>query len=91
MPNIDDIVGSIDRALWRVRDRQINNITPFTYRDGLTYLEVLENIRRAVLETIEYVVKFGADQDKILKNLNDVVLNFITEVEKTHGEWNWKL
>ena len=88
MPNVDDIVGSIDRALWRVRDRQINNITPFTYRDGLTYLEVLENIRRAVLETIEYVAKFGADQDKILKNLNDVVSNFITEVEKTHGEWN---
>ena len=88
MADINDIVGSIDRALWRVRDRQINNITPFTYRDGLTYLEVLENIRRAVLETIEYVVKFGADQDKILKNLNDVVSNFITEVEKTHGEWN---
>lgn len=88
MADINDIIGSIDKALWRVRDRSVNNITPFTYRDGLTYLEVLERIRGAVVDCIEYIGKFGEEQDKIIKNLNDVVNNFITEVEKTHDGWN---
>lgn len=85
---IDDIIGSIDRALWRVQDRAVNNVTPFTYRDGLTFIEVLERIRGAVVDCIDYIGKFGKEQDAIIKKLNDVVSNFITEVEKTHSEWN---
>ena len=88
MADIDNIINSIDRALWRVRDRSVNNITPFTYRDGLTYLEVLERIRGAVVECIEYVGKFGEEQDKIIKELNTKVSTFITEMEKVHDGWN---
>ena len=88
MADIDNIINSIDRALWRVRDRSVNNITPFTYRDGLTYLEVLERIRGAVVECIEYVGKFGEEQDKIIKDLNAKVSTFITEMEKVHDGWN---
>lgn len=32
--------------------RQYNNITPFTYRDGLTYLEVLESLRGWLVNTL---------------------------------------
>ena len=88
MSDINNIINSIDRALWRVRDRSVNNITPFTYRDGLTYLEVLEHIRGAVVECIEYIGKFGEEQDKIIKELNTKVSTFITEMEKVHDGWN---
>lgn len=88
MPNIQDIINSIDKAIWRVQGSQVNNITPFTYRDGLTYLEVLERIRGSVVETIDYVGKFGEEQKKIIATLNDKISTFITEMEKTHDGWN---
>lgn len=88
MADIDNIINSIDRALWRVHDRSVSNITPFTYRDGLTYLEVLERIRGAVVDSIEYIGKFGEEQDKIIKNLNEKVTAFIAEMERTHDGWN---
>lgn len=84
----DEILGNIDRALWRVQSRNINNITPFTYRDGLTYVDVLERIRKSVLDVIDFTNSFGDEQDKIIKKINDVVSNFITEMEKTHTKWD---
>lgn len=88
MANINDIINSIDRAMWRLQDSQVNNVTPFTYRDGLTYLEVLERIRSSVVETIDYVGKFGEEQKKIIALMNEKVTTFITEMEKTHDAWN---
>lgn len=88
MADIQDIINSIDRAIWRVQGSQVNNITPFTYRDGLTYLEVLERIRGSVIETIDYVGKFGDEQKKIIDSMNTKVTTFITEMEKTHDTWN---
>ena len=88
MPNINDIINSIDRAMWRVQDSRVNNVVPFTYRDGLTYLEVLERIRGAVSETIDYVGAFGEEQKKIIATLNEKVSTFIAEMEKTSDVWN---
>lgn len=88
MANINDIINSIDRAMWRVQGSQVNNVTPFTYRDGLTYLEVLERIRGSVVETIDYVGKFGEEQKKIINLMNEKIATFITEMEKTHDTWN---
>ena len=51
----DEIIGSIDQALWRVQNRSINNVTPFTYRDGLTYYDVLQRLRSSVIDVISYV------------------------------------
>lgn len=87
----DDIIGSIDQALWRVQSRSVNNITPFTYRDGLTYIDVLERIRSSVIDVITFTNSFGEEQDKIIAKLNETVTNFITEVEKTHSGWNKEL
>ena len=84
----DQIIGSIDAALYRVQNREINNITPFTYREGLTYYEVLHRIRQAVVEAIDYILKYGKDQDKIVERLNHTVETFITDVESKHSEWN---
>lgn len=84
----DEILGNIDRALWRIQARSINNVTPFTYRDGLTYIDVLERIRKSVIDIIDYVNKFGDAQDKLIKRINEVVDNFITEMEKAHAKWD---
>lgn len=84
----DEILGNIDRALWRIQARSINNITPFTYNDGLTYVDVLERIRKSVIDVIEYTNKFGEEQDKIINRINEVVSNFITEMEKVHNKWD---
>ena len=84
----DEILGNIDRALWRVQARNINNITPFTYRDGLTYVDVLERLRKSVIDVIDYTNGFGEEQDKVIKRINEVVSNFITEMEKTHTKWD---
>lgn len=88
MANVNDIINSIDRAMWRLQGSQVNNVTPFTYRDGLTYLEVLERIRGSVIETIDYVGKFGEEQKRIVNLMNEKVTTFITEMEKTHDAWN---
>lgn len=84
----DEIIGKIDRAMWRVGSRNVNNITPFTYSDGLTYIDVLERIRKSVIDVIDFANKFGDDQDKIINRINEVVSNFITEMEKTHKQWD---
>lgn len=84
----DEILGNIDRALWRVQARSINNITPFTYRDGLTYVDVLERLRKSVIDVIDFTNSFGEEQDKVVKRINEVVSSFITEMEKTHTKWD---
>lgn len=84
----DEILGNIDRAMWRVNSRSINNVTPFTYSDGLTYIDVLERIRRSVGDVIEFTNSFGDAQDKVVNRINEVVNNFITEMEKLHNNWD---
>jgi hypothetical protein len=84
----DEILGNIDRALWRVNSRSLNNVTPFTYSDGVTYVDVLERIRRSVIDVIDFTNSFGEEQDKVVKRINEVVTNFITEMEKLHNNWD---
>lgn len=84
----DEIIDNIDRAMWRVNSRSINNVTPFTYSDGLTYIDVLERIRSSVLDVIAFTNTFGEEQDKIIKRINEVVNTFIGEMEKTHAKWD---
>jgi hypothetical protein len=52
---------------------QTTNITPFTYRDGATYLQILEGLRQYINRTIVPFVNENLD------NLTDV---FIEEVNK---------
>ena len=56
-----------NRAIPRFR---LNNVTPFTYRDGLTYLQILEELRDKVSE----VVEFSTEN-------NDTVNAFIVAIE----------
>src|SRR5690625_2077846 len=41
------IVAPVTRPRW-----PLSSVTPFTYRDNATYLEIVENVRRAVYDVI---------------------------------------
>lgn len=68
------------------RMRPISNITPFTYRDGLTYLEALENIRTNLRDVLI------PELDANLKHLMEEFQKGITNAELTISEkselWN---
>lgn len=57
-----------NRAIPRFR---LNNVTPFTYRDGYTFLEVLEELRRYITNTI--VPGIDANFDAITQNYLDAL------------------
>lgn len=82
-----DITNDINTALYNIRSRSLTNITPFTYRDGLTYLQILERIRQAVTETIDYCNGFGDDVDVIIEAVNTTVTKFITDVNAEFAKY----
>lgn len=65
--------------------RPLTNITPFTYEDGTTYLEIL-----TLLDT--YIRKMGPDVDVKLKELFEEFQKGITNAENTiiHSKEEWQ-
>lgn len=67
--------------------KPLNNITPFTYRDGLTYLEVLEELREHLNESNEFVNEnfdalgdsFEAEVNRLIAAVNEAIEELITE------------
>lgn len=59
------------------RLRPYTNITPFTYRDGLTYLEVLESLREWIRNDL--VKHLDIENDELVEQFN----NAIDEVAET--------
>jgi hypothetical protein len=56
-----------------IRIAPINNITPFTYRDGLSYLEVLEKLR--VYINMSLRPEFDAEITRIIEEFNTGIEN----------------
>lgn len=54
--------------------RPWNNITPFTYRDGLTYLEVLEALRAWVRDVL--TAHLNGEMEEFAENWNQVLNDF---------------
>jgi len=63
LPVLGDALSSFPRRL-----RPYNNVTPFTYQDGLTYLEVLESLREWLSEGL-------------IGHLNEEISNLIAEYD----------
>lgn len=57
----------------------INNVTPFTYGDGLTYYEVLSKLREVIGDVVEYVNEFGEEEAKIVADFNEKVKKFVED------------
>lgn len=70
----------------------INNVTPFTYRDGMTYLEILESMRQYV--NTDLVDQIGELHDGFSEHVNNAIEQMVTDmrdqsdaVSATFGEW----
>lgn len=71
-----------------IRPRRVNDIVPLTRTDGYTYLELLEKVRAAVSDVIEYCNKFGDDVDEIVRDVNNTVDKFIKDVAANLTEYD---
>ena len=61
----------------------MSNVTPFTYRDGATYLEVLEGIRTYVNDTLVVFVNqnFGVLSDLFEEQVNLLITNVEAQLD----------
>jgi len=69
--------SKMDAALYLIKNIEINNITPFTYGDGLTYYEVLSRLREVVTEVVDYVNEFGEEERQLVNEFNDKIKKFV--------------
>lgn len=60
--------------------RPLNGITPFTYRDGLTYLEVLEDLRNSISDGI--IPDVNSILGELVENINDSNSQYAQEIEE---------
>lgn len=70
----------LDRALYMINTLNINNITPFTYGDGLSYYEVLSKLREVISEVVDYVNDFGEEEKKLVADLNEKTTKIISDI-----------
>lgn len=83
MPLIDhsskwfEVKSKMDAALFLIKNIELNNITPFTYGDGLTYYEVLSRLREVVTDVVEYVGKFGDEERRLVDDFNEKIKEFV--------------
>lgn len=68
--------------------RNYNNITPFTYRDGLTYLEVLEGLRDWLYNVLVPHIdeEIGGLNDNWHEQVDGIVANVTAQLEAQSGE-----
>ena len=82
MDTNDPRVSAIDAALYRLNPPTTPYSTPFTYNNGLTVLEILERIRRAVVDTITYAEGFGKEVEGMVKRINEVAEKWAKDSKK---------
>lgn len=82
MDTNDPRVSAIDAALYRLNPPTTPYSTPFTYNNGLTVLEILERIRRAVVDTITYAEGFGKEVEGMVNRINEVAEKWAKDSKK---------
>lgn len=78
----DPRVSAIDAALYRLSPPTTPYSTPFTYNNGLTVLEILERIRKAVIDTITYAEGFGKEVEGMVKEINRIAEQWSKDSKK---------
>ena len=69
--------SKMDAALYLIKNIELNNVTPFTYGDGLTYYEVRSRLREVVSEVVEYVNEFGSEERRLVDDFNKQIQEFV--------------
>lgn len=60
--------------------RPLSNVTPFTYRDGVTYLETLERLRRFINKVIENEQAQNDHIDETLEAQNQTISELLSQL-----------
>lgn len=60
--------------------RPLSNVTPFTYRDGATYLELLENLRTFINKVIENENAQNDHIDEVLEAQNQTISELLSQL-----------
>jgi hypothetical protein len=63
----------------------INNITPFTYRDGVTYLEILYKLRDYINDTLR--PEFDGEMERIIEEFNAGIENAEATITTAKNGW----
>lgn len=71
------IYKRMEEANYLINTVNINNVTPFTYGDGLTYYEVLSKLREVITDIVEYVNEFGEEERRLVAEFNEKVKQFV--------------
>ena len=66
----------------------LNNITPFTYRDGTSFMELLESIRTYIND--EYRPAFDTELNRIISEFNEGIENAENHFTETKADWETK-
>lgn len=59
-------------GMWPIMRRGLSTVTPFTYRDGATYLELLNAIKESVKELVGWVTEAGDEIDALYARIAEV-------------------
>lgn len=72
----------------------LTNVTPFTYRDGLTYLQTLSELRDTIIRVVEGQVELDEKINSALQNVNNLVgqiesltVEILTTIRTTGDEY----
>lgn len=71
------IYRRMEEANYLINTVNINNVTPFTYGDGLTYYEVLSKLREVISDIVDYVNEFGEEEKRLVAEFNEKVKEFV--------------
>lgn len=58
--------------MWPIMRRGLSTVTPFTYRDGATYLELLELIKQAVKELVGWSGEVKDELDAMEEHIKQI-------------------
>lgn len=75
-----------DHSQYQVPYGRVTNITPFTYRDGLTYLELLQRIREWVNGGL--IDELNKALKDLAKSYNEAIAKLIDDVKKEFGGYS---
>lgn len=78
----DPRINALNSALYHLQPPTTPYSTPFTYNNGLTVLEILERIRKAVIDTITYAESFGKEVTALVGKINVAFDKWSTDSKK---------
>ena len=78
-------MATLGTTAFPVRIQPLNNIQPFTYRDGMTHLALLEKLRVYINDTLR--VEFNDEMERIISEFNAALQNSEDTVTEALATW----